>query len=143
MANMCSNHHPSRGPVEGCVLCHTHPRDVFPDWDQKLAEAKARGKATCEYCEFVRYRSSEPLTEMCPKCQRYIYPPTPEARRLRALCRLRNGIPQSKQLLEKNPEHAAWSPSDARAAQWVLRAAVDLIEAQLEIQEQDDPGGSC
>lgn len=135
MANMCSAHHPSLGPVEGCDLCHTHPRDVFPDWDKKLAEAEARGNATCEHCGFVRYRGPDSLLDCCPKCGRYAHPPTPEARHIRALDRLYNGREQSIRLLAMDPEREPWSASDARAAQWVLRAAVDFIQAQLDIQD--------
>lgn len=137
MAGLCSSHHPSRGPVEGCNLCHAHPRDIFPDWDKKKAEAEARGTVPCEGCGFVRYRGEDPLLDMCPKCSRYSHPPTPEARRTRAYHRMYRAVEQSKQLLQKDPEREAWSASDARAAQWMLRAAVDMIEAQLDLQAEE------
>jgi hypothetical protein len=49
---MCSAH---RQPMPGCVACHTQPREVFPDWDRKLAEAEASGQWQCPKDGFEWY----------------------------------------------------------------------------------------
>ena len=59
--SLCSHH---LEPVPGCRLCHAHPRDIFPDWDAKVAEAEAAGVTTCARCGFEYYRT----TQHCPKC---------------------------------------------------------------------------
>lgn len=60
MAGICSRHQ-KRQP--DCRLCNTHPRDVFPDWDKKVAEAKAAGEHTC-VCGFKYYKT----IDFCPLC---------------------------------------------------------------------------
>lgn len=62
MAMMCSKH---KEAVTGCIPCHTHPRDVFPDWDKQEAEEEASGLYTCA-CGFLSYNT----TPHCPKCNR-------------------------------------------------------------------------
>lgn len=61
MTMMCSRHQEAR---EGCVACHTHPRDVLPDYDAKVAEAEAAGTTMCELCGMVYYRTAS----ICPLC---------------------------------------------------------------------------
>jgi rubrerythrin len=61
VSNMCSVH---QGYDADCVLCNTHPRDVFPDWDRKLAEAKRSGVHKCTRCGFEYYRTADD----CPLC---------------------------------------------------------------------------
>ncbi len=58
--SICSIHHEYN---KDCKLCNTHPRDVFPDWDKKVAEAEAAGKTTCK-CGFEYYLT----TDSCPLC---------------------------------------------------------------------------
>lgn len=62
MAGICSAHWGSS--VKGCVACNSSPRDLFPDWDEKLAEAEAAGTHKCTGCGFVFYRT----VDVCPKC---------------------------------------------------------------------------
>lgn len=59
--SMCSRH---QTYVEDCDLCQPHPRDLFPDWDKKVAEAKAAGEIACTKCDFKYYRT----TDSCPLC---------------------------------------------------------------------------
>lgn len=67
MAGICSAH---QGYEPNCRLCNLTPRDLFPDWDEKLAEAKAAGEHTCEGCGFVYYKTAE----FCPLCEKYREP---------------------------------------------------------------------
>lgn len=60
---ICSKH---REPVDGCKLCQVTARDVLPDYDAKLAEAKLAGSHKCEHCGFIYYLTSD----VCPKCSR-------------------------------------------------------------------------
>lgn len=69
MAGICSAH---QHKEPGCRLCATHPRDLFPDWDQKLKEAERAGLAKCRKCKFEFYRT----TDACPKCSTSIKPIT-------------------------------------------------------------------
>ena len=59
--SLCSRHYP---PRPDCDLCNADPRDLFSDWDVKLAEAEAAGEHTCARCGFVYYRT----VGSCPKC---------------------------------------------------------------------------
>jgi hypothetical protein len=61
MAGICSAH---QKPDPSCRLCQTHPRELFPNWDAKVAEAKAAGTLKCRKCGFEFYLT----TDMCPKC---------------------------------------------------------------------------
>jgi hypothetical protein len=63
LMSMCSKHSQKR---PDCRLCNTDPRDVFPNWDEKLARAKAAGIEHCLGCGFDYYRT----TSSCPKCGR-------------------------------------------------------------------------
>jgi len=67
MAGLCSRHHPNLGVVEGCDLCHASPADLFPDWEERLAEAKAAGLHTCERCSFEYYQYYF-TSHICPLC---------------------------------------------------------------------------
>lgn len=74
MSGICSVH---RHTEPGCPACHAHPRDLFPDFDERLAEAEAAGEHKCE-CGFTYYRT----VDSCPACYRSRLPasaPTPEA----------------------------------------------------------------
>lgn len=51
-------------PVPGCPACHATPKDLFPDWDQKCAEADAAGLTRCPKCGFEHYLTSDE----CPLC---------------------------------------------------------------------------
>lgn len=62
MSGICSAH---QHKEPGCPACHTEPRDVFPGWDEAVAEAKAAGEHQCE-CGFVYYKT----VDFCPLCQR-------------------------------------------------------------------------
>lgn len=61
MAGICSAH---THKEPGCRLCAMHPRDLFPDWDEKVKDAERAGLHACRNCKFEFYRT----TEMCPKC---------------------------------------------------------------------------
>ena len=77
MANICSIH---QHYDPDCELCNTHPRDmlnfagekIFPDWDEKVREAKEAGLTTCEKCLFEYYRT----TDACPKSGHPLTPAT-------------------------------------------------------------------
>lgn len=58
--SLCSAH---QDPVPGCRQCEANPRDIFPDWDKKIAEAEAAGRHTCE-CGFVYFKT----VDACPLC---------------------------------------------------------------------------
>lgn len=65
MAGICSVHqrkHPD------CDLCNTHPRDIFPNYDIKLAKAKAMGEHTCKKCGFVFFLK----VNFCPRCNQMV-----------------------------------------------------------------------
>jgi hypothetical protein len=62
MAKICSLH---QGYELTCRLCNTDIREVFPDYDQKVAEAKAAGTHVCE-CGFEYYKT----TDTCPLCSK-------------------------------------------------------------------------
>ncbi len=57
----CSVH---QTPQPDCRRCQLHPRDLFPDWDKKVAEAKAAGSMHCPECDFEFYLTSS----FCPMC---------------------------------------------------------------------------
>jgi hypothetical protein len=59
--SICSAH---QKPDPNCRLCQLHPRDLFPDWDKKVAEAEAAGTIKCRKCGFEFYLT----TDICPKC---------------------------------------------------------------------------
>lgn len=61
VSGLCSAH---QSRVASCRLCNASPRDLFPDWDQKLAKAKAAGEHKCSACGFVYYKT----TFTCPGC---------------------------------------------------------------------------
>lgn len=62
MAGICSRHVDAE---PGCELCAIDIRDVLPDYDKKLAEAKAAGEHKCE-CGFTYFKT----TDTCPLCSR-------------------------------------------------------------------------
>lgn len=61
--SICSAH---QEPVEGCPACAATPRDLFPDWDDKLEESERAGLVVCkdDECRFVFYA----VTDCCPAC---------------------------------------------------------------------------
>ena len=63
MSGLCSRH---KHHEPGCRLCNTSPTDIFPNWEQKVAEAEAAGKHRCMGCGFVYYLT----VNACPKCCR-------------------------------------------------------------------------
>lgn len=65
MSGICSAHHPSLGPVEGCDLCHASIEDLFgvDTVIQMRAEAEAAGLFTCD-CGFEYYKT----VDACPLC---------------------------------------------------------------------------
>lgn len=65
--SVCSNptHTPEKNPE--CRACQATMYDLFPDWDQAVARAKAAGKFKCK-CGFVYYLT----TNMCPLCCRVL-----------------------------------------------------------------------
>lgn len=60
MANICSRH---QRYEKDCKLCNSDVRDLFPDWNDKVAEAEAAGSVTCE-CGFEYYLT----VNDCPMC---------------------------------------------------------------------------
>lgn len=62
MSGICSHH---RHFDPNCHLCKATPHNLFPDWDEKEAEAKAAGTHDCS-CGFTYYRT----VDRCPKCGR-------------------------------------------------------------------------
>jgi hypothetical protein len=58
---VCSRHK-FRDP--DCKACSTEPEDIFPDWEEKLAEAEAAGEVTCTACRFIYYA----VVDRCPLC---------------------------------------------------------------------------
>lgn len=60
MSGLCSAH---QDHVSGCLACEAKPEDLFPDWQEMLAEAHAAGKHTCD-CGFEFYKT----TNICPLC---------------------------------------------------------------------------
>lgn len=67
MTGICGIHHPSQGPVEGCVACHSTIEDLFGKTEVALmrAEAEAAGLFTCD-CGFEYYKT----TDSCPLCEK-------------------------------------------------------------------------
>jgi hypothetical protein len=63
MAGLCSIHQKAD---PSCSLCQAHPRDIFPNWDEKLKQAKAAGTVKCSNCGFEFFRT----VIACPKCNR-------------------------------------------------------------------------
>jgi hypothetical protein len=61
MAGLCSTH---RKADPDCALCKAHPREIFPNWDEKLKEAQAAGTTRCSACSFEYFRT----VLSCPKC---------------------------------------------------------------------------
>ena len=61
MAGICSRH---QGNDPDCAACQAEPRDLFPDWDEKLAEAEAAGRIHCPECGYEFYLT----TRDCPLC---------------------------------------------------------------------------
>lgn len=59
--SLCSAH---RTPEPDCRLCQAKPSDLFPDWDEKKAQAESTGMHTCAKCGFVFYKTSC----ICPMC---------------------------------------------------------------------------
>ena len=62
VSGICSAH---QHHEPGCVQCEADVRDMFPDYDEKKAEAEAAGLHTCE-CGFEHYRT----VGFCPRCRR-------------------------------------------------------------------------
>jgi hypothetical protein len=67
MAGICSAHMGNK-PVPGCPACHTRIQDALPDYEAKVAEAKAAGLTKCPGCGFEHYLTSD----ICPKCNRWV-----------------------------------------------------------------------
>lgn len=67
MAGICSMHHPSLGPVEGCAACHATPADLFgnAEWAAMQARAEEAGLFTCD-CGFEYYKT----VDSCPLCHK-------------------------------------------------------------------------
>lgn len=65
MTGICSAHHPSLGPVEGCDLCHSTIEDLLGETTVAVmrAEAEAAGKFTCD-CGFEYFKT----VNDCPLC---------------------------------------------------------------------------
>lgn len=61
MASICSRH---QGYDPDCKMCNTHPRAIFPDWDEKVREAEEAGLTTCKKCSFEYYLT----VDYCPLC---------------------------------------------------------------------------
>jgi hypothetical protein len=61
MAGICSAH---QHYEPSCRLCNATPHDLFPDWDEKVAEAVLAGERVCPFCRFEYYKT----TDMCPSC---------------------------------------------------------------------------
>ena len=51
--------------MAGCELCQSTPHDLFPDWDEMVAEAEEAGLTTCINCNFEYYQT----VDICPSCQ--------------------------------------------------------------------------
>jgi len=62
VSGICSRH---RDHDPGCPMCCADIRDVFPDYDEKVAEAEAAGLHLCA-CGFEHYRT----VSFCPRCSR-------------------------------------------------------------------------
>jgi hypothetical protein len=62
MAGICSIH---QKVDPSCKLCSAHPRDLFPDWDKKIEQAKAAGTTKCCRCGFEYFLT----LASCPKCR--------------------------------------------------------------------------
>jgi hypothetical protein len=69
VAGICSIHQKAE---PGCKLCAAHPRDIFPNWDAKVAEAAAAGTTRCAVCGFEFFLTAN----MCPKCSAMATPET-------------------------------------------------------------------
>jgi len=67
MSGICSRHHPSLGPVEGCVACHSTVGDLLGEsvYAEMRARADAAGLFTCD-CGFEYYKT----VDACPLCDR-------------------------------------------------------------------------
>jgi len=67
MSGICSAHHPSLGPVEGCDLCHSTIEDLLGESTVAImrAEAEAAGLFTCD-CGFEYYKT----VDACPLCDK-------------------------------------------------------------------------
>lgn len=68
MANICSVHHPSLGPVEGCEACNTDVMDFLRDQfggdpHKQFLDAEYAGLHKCE-CGFEYYNT----VNFCPLC---------------------------------------------------------------------------
>ena len=61
MVSICSAH---RTRDMECPRCWVNIYNMFPDYDQKVAEAEAAGKYMCCKCNFVYYKT----TDICPSC---------------------------------------------------------------------------
>jgi predicted RNA-binding Zn-ribbon protein involved in translation (DUF1610 family) len=78
VSGVCSRHHPTLGPVEGCELCHTQPWELLgvsvAAWDQQLADAKSEGEINCAHCGFAMFKKTCRERDgryMCPCCGKY------------------------------------------------------------------------
>ncbi len=58
--SICSKHQKHQAD---CKLCNSSPRDLFPDWDEKVAEAESEGLYCC-VCGYGYYLT----TDHCPVC---------------------------------------------------------------------------
>ncbi len=67
MSGICSMHHSSMGPVEGCAACHATMGDLFgeSEYARMRAEAEAAGEFTCD-CGFTYYKT----VDACPLCDK-------------------------------------------------------------------------
>lgn len=59
--SLCSYH---KEYDRDCTLCNLTPEDIFPDYPEKLAQAKASGLCVCGKCDFTYYKNAQ----TCPKC---------------------------------------------------------------------------
>ena len=64
MSGICSAHQDND---PNCATCQATMKDLFPDWDKKVAEAIKAGRFQC-ICNFVYYLT----TASCPLCSRVL-----------------------------------------------------------------------
>lgn len=65
MSGICSAHHPSLEPIEGCAACHASLEDLFGVSEVAQMRAEAAGKFTCD-CGFEYYKT----VGACPLCEK-------------------------------------------------------------------------
>lgn len=66
MSGICSRHS-YHDP--DCRMCNTDVRELLPDYDEKVREAREAGEVDCGHCGFRFYRT----TETCPLCSAWTW----------------------------------------------------------------------